>query len=364
MTPRSIILIAIAVAIIVLKSKAKKKGLPNHKVLAFFTAMFAHILVFGLIATAILFPGFEKLETTGPYEIQTEILELTDPTRSNIFHPVEGERSLSTALYYPLGNAVEKGTAPLVVFSHGGLGGKISNISLYEELASHGYFVVAIDHTGHAFVTKLKGKNVYIDRGYMDEILREHPDRDPVESETLYKKWMKLRTDDIGFVIDYFKESAKSGAAAHSMIDPEKIAVTGHSLGGSAALGMPRIRDDIDAVIALESPFMVDITGVENGKFTWNETEYPVPMLNIYSDNVWKILDTDMRYAQNKRYLRNDEKIAYYYVEGSSHYTLTDLSLVSPMLVKLIGGPYELPPREGLLKINELSVKFLAEHLR
>ncbi|MGB9753853.1 hypothetical protein [Roseiflexus castenholzii] len=38
---------------------------------------------------------------------------------------------------------------------------------------------------------------------------------------------------------------------------------------GSAAPVIPRQRDDADAVIALESPFVYDIVGAEQDGFTW-----------------------------------------------------------------------------------------------
>ncbi len=46
---------------------------------------------------------------------------------------------------------------------------------------------------------------------------------------------------------------------------PARIGVMGHSLGGSAALCIGRQRPDVQAVLALESPFMCDIEGVRMG---------------------------------------------------------------------------------------------------
>lgn len=109
---------------------------------------------------------------------------------------------------------------------------------------------------------------------------------------------------------------------------------------------------------------MVDILGVENGGFLWNEEDFSAPMLNIYSDSAFPILESDVRYAQNKRYLFNDEMVEYYHIEGSNHFTLIDLSLISPMICRLMGGSYDLPAQESLLKINQLSVEFLDKHMK
>ncbi|HRE28669.1 MAG TPA: hypothetical protein PK954_18640, partial [Anaerolineales bacterium] len=75
------------------------------------------------------------------------------------------------------------------------------------------------------------------------------------------------RTGDIGAVIDWVKGGAPGGAGVSGRVDPDRLAVIGHSLGGAAVLAMPRLRDDVDAVIALEAPALGDIVGAEGGAF-------------------------------------------------------------------------------------------------
>ncbi|MDL1944687.1 hypothetical protein FBQ99_20355 [Chloroflexi bacterium CFX2] len=111
------------------------------------------------------------------------------------------------------------------------------------------------------------------------------------QSYEYYQKWLGIRTDDINFVMDAILEKASNNAGGvYSLVDVERIGVMGHSLGGSAALGVPRQRDDIDAVIALESPFLYDIVGVANDEFIFTNESYPVPVLNVYSDASWSHL--------------------------------------------------------------------------
>lgn len=78
---------------------------------------------------------------------------------------------------------------------------------------------------------------------------------------------MELRTDDLNFVLDKIIEQAadtNKEMKVYSLIDKERIGAMGHSLGGSAALGIGRQRNDVAAVIALESPFLCDIQGVND----------------------------------------------------------------------------------------------------
>jgi hypothetical protein len=73
-------------------------------------------------------------------------------------------------------------------------------------------------------------------------------------------------------------------------VDTDHIGMMGHSLGGSAALGIGRQRDEVNAVIALEAPFLYDIVGVEDGEFVFVDADYPTPVLNVYSDDLGMIL--------------------------------------------------------------------------
>ena len=177
---------------------------------------------------------------------------------------------------------------PLIVFSHGGISTKSSNESLYHELASNGYVVCSIDHTYHClFTTDKEGHTTFIDKGYMQELFSEDAKSDRQQSYEYYQKWMKIRIGDINFVIDVILSEAEGHEAdtVYQLVDTAKIGVMGHSAGGSAALGIGRMRDDVGAVVALESPFMCDIEGVENGEFVFVDEVYPVPVLNVYSDS-------------------------------------------------------------------------------
>lgn|GEM_PF-4659093 len=64
-----------------------------------------------------------------------------------------------------------------------------------------------------------------------------------------------MRNKTTSLVIDTILLNAKENAAepVYRLVNPEKIGVAGHSLGGAAALGIGRSRSDIGAVIALRN---------------------------------------------------------------------------------------------------------------
>lgn len=318
-----------------------------------------------ITCAVVLFPDLRSIKTSGGYSYTSSVLELTDTSRIEKYKNDGSSRKLSVLVYSPDADKIENNTCPLIVFSHGGISTKTSNLSLYKELASHGYVVVSIDHTYHALRTEIDGKKVYINSGYMKELNAEDSHSDIGNSYECFQKWMNLRTDDINFVIDTFIEKAvNENNSFYSLIDANSIGVAGHSLGGSAALGVARQRDDIKAVIALESPYMYDITGVSGSEFTWNTNPYPCAVMNIYSDSGYPLIELDNKYVQNKSYLYNNGNVEYYYIEGSNHYTLTDLVRTSPILCALLGSGYKKSGYDTLEAINQKSLAFFDKYLK
>lgn len=343
----------------VLKPKKIKEQVTLKKVVL--KAILILLLVFVAMIPAILFPRYEPIATTGTYPIETQKFTLVDQSRDEPFTPIQDYRQLEVAFWYPASDS--KDAFPLIIFSHGGLGTITSNESLYLELASHGYVVCSIGHPYHALWTEDENGSVtWVDRQYFRELQEEDPSKDPQQSYLYYQKWMKIRTDDINFVLDTILNKADTRFVE---IDGDRIGLIGHSIGGSAALAMPRLRDDIDAVIALESPFMYDIVGVENDEFVWLDEEYPIPVLNIYSDSSWENLTNWPQYAQNVAMLAAaNEDIINLHLSGAGHFSLTDLSLTSPFFTRIFeGGSPSVAYRTYLRTVNDAVLEFFNRYL-
>jgi dienelactone hydrolase len=325
------------------------------------------VLIFALTLPAIIFPQNKAVvAATGEYQVLTQTYTYTDKNRVESYTDTGKNRKLNVQLWYP-DNLDE--TVPLIVFSHGGLGVKSSNESLYNELASHGYIVCSIDHTYQSFYsTDEDGDTTWIDLGYMQDLFAEDPQSDIQQSYEYYQKWMKIRTDDINFVIDYIITEVENNNAdmAYKLVDIGKIGVMGHSLGGSAALGIGRIRADVNAVIALESPFMYDIEGIEDEQFVFTDKIYPVPVLNVYSDSSWSILGERPQYAANYRMLFDTDATAFnVYISGVGHLALTDFALTSPFLTRILDGKKPTTETVYYLKtINKICLEFFNSYLK
>ena len=347
--------------------KSKGQELEYKAKTVVFKTLAAILLTFVSVIPALIFPAYESLATTGPYLATTPLTTYTDNSRLESFTNSGEKRRINVGFWYP--QTVEGDeTYPIVVFSHGGLGLQSSNESLYRELASHGYIVCAIGHPYHAFWTKGEdGRITFVNMDYFRELQREDAKSDMQQSYHFYRQWMAVRTRDINFVIDTILEKTAPGAdGVYSLVDVERIGVMGHSLGGSAALAMPRLRDDIAVVIALESPFLFDIVGAENDAFVFINEPYPVPNLNIYSDSSWPHLAEWPQYARNYALLSDPSATAHsLHLSGRGHFSLTDLSLASPLLVRLLEG--QDAAKEGaqyLQEVNEACLAFFDLYLK
>lgn len=344
--------------------KEDKKAYQSGRIIG--KAIFMVLLAAIALIPAFVFPEHKIIDTTGEFTVATTSYTYTDENRIETYTDTGENRKVNVEFWYP---EETDGTYPLIVFSHGATGIKTSNESLYNELASHGYVVCSIDHPYQALsTTDADGNRTWMDMGYLQELKAEDAKSDKPQSYAYYQKWMKIRTGDINFVIDHILAEAKRNDAetAYRLIDTEKIGVMGHSLGGSAALGIGRIRDDVSAVIALESPFMYDIQGVKDNEFIFTGDKYPVPVLNVYSDSSWSHLSEWAQYAENFSLLSDkDENTFNVHIRGVGHLDLTDLALTSPFFTRILSGQKsETDPVYCLKTINQLSLEFFDRYLK
>ncbi len=298
----------------------------------------------------IMFPPVKNIPVTGKYQVASEDYWVNED-KADPYSADGSTRQLQVRKWYAKDCSEDK---PVIVASHGSCGTIDNNLTLYRELASYGYIVLAVAHPGQAAsVVYENGKKCGPSRDFFMEMSTLKPDENPEKAYEVFHKWMEIRTDDLNAVMDDWK--AKSGGC--------KFIAEGHSLGGSAAYAMARIRDDVTGVIALESPFMYDITGVENGRFVFNQKDYSVPLLSIYSDASYPHLKEWDQYGNNAKFLDSSSTIyTNIHYENIGHMGLCDLSLASPVITAVMDGGFQkVKAAEQLKKLNEDCLKWITK---
>lgn len=212
------------------------------------------------------------------------------------------------------------GRFPVVLFSPGLGGVRTQNTAWAEELASNGYVVAALDHPyDSAAVFLADGRTIntkIVSTGDDDE------DNKRAAQTT------GIRAADLSFILTQLGRLDRDGIAGPltGRLDTGRAAVTGHSLGGGAALQAARQDRRFDAVINLDG--------------------YPRdPSLRPYHQPALALTqaitpDTDPRYIPRlTQVLKLSTATSYRLtIPGAAHLTFMDAPLYLPPVPSMVGS--------------------------
>ncbi len=325
--------------------------------------LLASILLIMFTAFKYVVPLNRAPKPSGDKEVRTDQIYYKHKSQFPNMETGDGEREIPVSVWYP--KDVSEKNHPLLLFSHGSFGVALSNETLFLELASRGYIVMSLDHPYHSFRTKLSdGKSVMVDFKFIQEVMTSKGSEDLEGTLKSLNNWLQIRLEDINYVLDKILDSEKDNYC-ENYIDTKRIVLSGHSLGGSAALAIGRERSqEISALVILESPFVTDIVGVEGDEYVFKESEYPLPILHFYSDSLYEKIPDITTYSMNDRLIKSgDPKYVNVHIEGVGHIGLTDMALVSPIITNIIdGGLNKRQAPETLLEINDYVLEFLKDY--
>lgn len=373
-------LITALIGMMIAKNKEDKS---KHPAMMILSALLSAFLIAGSMMPSFLITDYSGLPLSGVYDIAEADAILIDESRSEAFESDGSKREVPVYFFYP-SNATEGETFPLVIFSHGAFGYYPSNYSTYAELASNGYVVVSVEHPYHSLFTKdTNGKTIIADSSFLNDVMGVNSE--DVSEEKIFElssQWMKLRTDDVNFVIDSVKSAAGGNTlpeswytdggenaditAALAMTDTDKIGVMGHSLGGAAAVSVGRTRNDISAAIDLDGTMLGEVTGVENGMDIVNDEPYPTPLLSFDNEEhhftSQEARENDVPYANN---IVHDHAVCGFrtYIAGTGHMNFTDLPMYAPAIAKSLGTG-TVDSEKCMLAVNRTVLEFFNSFLK
>ena len=337
-----------------MQQKAKK----GRKIVITIVVNLGLLLILFWVGKRILFPKYDDIPVTGKYQVGSDDYWVTED-KEDPFLKDGSLREVQVRVWYPK-DYQEDRKLPVVVASHGSCGTIDNNYSLYRELASNGYVVLAIAHQGHAFsMVHSNGKKQSVSMDYLKGMSNMDPQTKPEHTADLFAEWMDLRMTDMAAVMDDFSGRSIENSGRYPSADMEHFITLGHSAGGASALGMARVRDDVVGVIALESPYIYDIKGVQDGEYIMDDSAYSVPILNVYSDSGYPHLREWKQYSNNVKFLEADGCKTIYY-PGVGHMGLCDLSIASPVLSGIMDQiKSQVSPREQLTQLNADCMDFI-----
>lgn len=347
-----------------IRNKEPRKGYSINRTIG--KAVMMLLIITLALTPALVFPQYQ-VNSTGPYKVETAKYTYTDENRVETFTDTGESRRVTVEYWYP---EQTDGNYPLIVFSHGAFGIGASNTSAYEEMASNGYVVGAISHTYHATATiDTNNKLTLGNQAFIQEVMdMNNGQYTEKEIYNLSIKWMELRTTDIDFVLDTILQNVelKVQDPVYTLIDPEKIGLIGHSMGGSAVSSVGRERHDIGAVINLDAPLFGELTGFQGDTMTMRNDAYPLPLLNVYSDDLWGKMDLDSMYFANARLVSDPPKdIFNIHFQGARHLSLTDLPLFSPLLANMLNrGRASIDAHYCIETLNTVMLQFMDYYLK
>jgi len=237
---------------------------------------------------------------------------------------------------------------PVLILSHGITGMHQLHTVLSEDLASHGYVVVAPNHSYDANMVIFPDGRV---ADYRSD-LTGNPD-----SVRIRRQQLVTRVGDIRFVLAKIEEIQTGDLLPllKGTLNLDRIGILGHSYGGATALQACKEFSRLKACLALDGwlsplPDSTVHTGIQQpflflGRPQWTDSDYP--------DN----------YQLLERLLQIDHPDQYAFtVQGSRHLDFTDAPLLSP-LASLIVETGAIDAQRAISIVNTITRTFFDQYL-
>ncbi|MDK9500808.1 alpha/beta hydrolase [Streptomyces katrae] len=233
-----------------------------------------------------------------------------------------------------------EGRYPLIVLSPGFTVPRATISSLAEDLASRGYVVAAVDHAYESAATAFPGGRILTCLAC-----------DRSQGPGGHAAVAKVRAEDVSFLLD--RLTARHPAWRHAgLIDQRRIAMGGHSMGGSAALAAmtadQRIRAGFDMDGGLPDPLPAAGTGGRPFMLFGSAGSVPGSPANGDWSGAWPHLDGWKRWIT---------------VDGTDHFGPTDF----PAIRDQLGLPHPEAPLSGSRTIEltrTYAAAFFDQHLK
>ncbi|MET3942346.1 dienelactone hydrolase [Paenibacillus sp. PvP094] len=401
------IMTALFILIVLLRHLGKMLNLKIGKLLKYSLSSLIVILLVVSTALSVYLPVFNLPKPDGPEKVGTQTFHFTDQNRDEVLTEDQSDkRELMVQFWYPTENMnnnkrdtlfpkdkemfkkyiqsfstslklpefvldywkysqtnsyenVEilpsESPYPVVLLSHGMGTSRVLQASQAENLASHGFIVVTIDHTYSTFATLFPDGRV---TGYTTKMTTIDDRREIGD----------IWTKDVEFVINQI-EKLNSGAIESQFkgkLDLNNVGAMGHSFGGATAFNATYLDHRIKAGVNMDG----SLNEVENR----DDINKPFMFIRSGSFKDWLVNFEKDRNSDNEvnKFLSDELHIMknviehggnVIYIEGTQHFNFTDLQFYSE-LVKLSGITGDINGKRGSNIVNQYVLDFFNKQLK
>lgn len=329
------------------------------------------------VVLALVLPVFSLPRPTGPYAVGTRVVHLIDASRSDPAF-ASGHREFMVQVWYPAeaGNEPRapyrqwKDTTllssydaflktharvnaaiaqsgrpfPVLLFNPAWGGMRTQNTYQTEDLASHGYVVIAIDHTHNAARVAFPDGQVIraTKRPSIDDF--RHATFEQQMGAAQQELDMQVK-DDIVVLNAFAAENGDAHGSWYHVLDIQRVAAFGHSFGGAVAVEACFRDSRIRAALNMDG-WMYGMIGkkiLRKPLFVMYESGWPPDAKQLKTEEA----STSPADRMDVWDLRNLQRTLVGYggyvltIEGTRHMNFSDRSLYSPIRSLTDSGPID-----------------------
>ncbi len=379
------------------------KGLPLYVM-----GMLALLLIGIAVGSSLVFPMFQLPTPTGEYAVGTRIVYTTDQSRIEGAGPSPtGKRELMIQIWYPAQKpsrgsffwpvrhafyqrasevtargsyravletnsfqdaaVLQSDPLPVVLYNPGWQGERTEGTFQAEELASHGFVVVAVDHTFFGGRVAFPDGRVVDSRNAPDLGNFEHVSLD--QEAALGAHYVQIETLDDIFVLDQLEVmNADPASPFFRRLDMARVGSLGFSIGGAVSEQVAFADSRVRCAVNLDGWSFGDLQKRGLAK----------PLMIIYESRANTLPTTEQLHAGPKsqqlywQYSAQDyERVAasmrqfggwVLFMEGTNHVDFTDRSLFSTL--RRLSGRGSLLPSRAHSIVNAYTLAFFSQTLK
>lgn len=351
------------------------------------------VLALATLSCSAVLPMFRLPAPTGPNAIGTRIIHLVDNSRVEV-HDSSRKRELMIQIWYPAATTrnpyapyrrreettfvssyqsvlpthsrlnapvLAGGVFPVLLFNPSWNGRRTQNTYLVEDLASHGYVVVGIDHAYNSEPV------AFPDGRVIHFVPTPDMDFSTASLETIEAaaaKELATQAADTIFVLNQLvKMNADPESPFYGHLDTNNVGTFGHSFGGAVSAQVCRDDPRIRAALDIDGSFWGEIpqTGLSKPlMFMTEDVTPPVPAEERSGFNNFQRVNAALDDSDRATF----QKYGGYrvFLHGSTHLSFTDKPLVSPF--KSLSGAGEIPASRQFLIVRQFTLAFFDQTLK